>query len=113
MLGLSATSYAAGVPEDRAGAAAFGDATAKLLLSGETPTGVTGEVRRVSGLVVTNAAGRARAVEVQSVAGGQSVSANVGAGQTLTLAVPLYEVTWTASPRPHWSGLNVRWKDPA
>ena len=113
MVGLSSLASAAGVPEDRAGAAAFGDADAKLLLSGETPTGTAGEVRRVSGLVVTNSAARDRWVEVQSVAGGQSVSASVPAGATATLAVPLYEVTWATAPRPMWSGLNVRWKDPA
>lgn len=112
MIGHAFASFASGIPEDRTGAAAFGDAAAVLLLSGEAGTGtVAGETRLVHGLQVTNSAGHARNVEVE--AGGTSVTLTVAAGQTLTLAVPLLPVAWRTSPRAFWDGLNIRWKDPA
>jgi hypothetical protein len=113
MLGLSATSFAAGVPDRPV--APFTGLTASLTFGGETPVGSAhGDTRTVTGLRAANAAAVARWVEVEQESSGQKFSALIPAGQTVVVQTLPLETYWnTAGPFPMWDGLNIRWKDPA
>ena len=112
MIGLSRATFQLPAP-DRAVAPRAGF-TARVTFSGRRRPFVNGEVKTITGLVVTNNSPISAWVEIENEATKQSFSAMIPAGQTVVVQTTALATYWNAQKRiPGWDGINIRWREPA